>query len=255
MREEPTLPILPADLTQATPPDIDAHLADFHARSTKIGKRIEAALVAARRAAGEKPTYVGRDRTPLWQTTAEEAVTAARAVAASDDAGNMWLIDKAKAALDSYDTAMADLYEVLKLRAPLDAEWRRRGGWSRFFEVFPERGSKDGHIHSSMNCKTCNRNGKLTDFGWHPDLSGLTEVAAVEKLGPKRCTVGFPSAPLEWTRGPQKPAACENAPVKEGTMSRPYGLAGTRYGDCTQCNATRIAITQFGWLRRHKPVN
>ncbi len=41
-------------------------------------------------------------------------------------------------------------------------------GWSRFFLV------PGGHIHSSLNCSTCNKEGKSTNFGWLPDLSGCT---------------------------------------------------------------------------------
>jgi hypothetical protein len=66
-------------------------------------------------------------------------------------------------------------------------------GWSRFFLV------PGGHIHSSLNCSTCNKEGKQTDFGWLPELSGLTEVDAVKEHGAILCTVCYPSAPVEYT--------------------------------------------------------
>ncbi len=59
---------------------------------------------------------------------------------------------------------------------PLHDEHSRRP-WSRFFLV------TGGHIHSSMYCSTCNRNGKATAFSWLPDLSGLTEEEAVAAHG------------------------------------------------------------------------
>lgn len=248
------LPTLPDDLSTATPPDIDAHFAALDGREWEIDKRLRSAIDGAHRAIGERGTYHGRSRIPSWPTTSEEALERARSLAAAPAPEKPWLARDARTAVDRYDAAMLDLFEVRRERTPLSAEWRRRGGWSRFFEVLPESGSKDGHIHESTSCKTCNRNGKATRFGWHPELSGLTEADAVKARGPILCSVCFPSAPLEWTTGPEKPAACENAPVAEGTRSRPYGPAGTRYGDCTQCKATRVQINSSGRLRRHKPV-
>lgn len=247
----PELPVLPADLSTATPPDLDAHFADLAAREARIDQRISSAVSSAHSAIGERPTYTSRLRIPVWPTTSEEAIAKARELATNPDPAKPWLGRDAGRAVDKYDGAMLDLFALRKEREPLSAEWTRRGGWSRFFEV----DNNNGHIHSSMSCQTCNRNGKATRFGWHPELSGLTEKDAVDALGPSLCTVCFPSAPLAWTIGPQKPAACENAPVAAGTLSRPYGPASTRYGDCTQCKATRVQVNSSGRLRRHKPVN
>jgi hypothetical protein len=73
-------------------------------------------------------------------------------------------------------------------------------GWSRFFLVT----SSPGHIHSSMKCSTCRW---TTTFGWLPELSGKTEADAVDELGPTLCSVCFPSAPLDWTKGKKLTAA------------------------------------------------
>jgi hypothetical protein len=88
------------------------------------------------------------------------------------------------------------------MRIALDeaqAEYQSRnanyGGWSRFFLV------RGGHIHSSLSCPTCNRNGSMTIFQWLTDLSGLTEGDAVAEYGAVLCTVCFPSAPVEYTNG------------------------------------------------------
>jgi uncharacterized protein YdcH (DUF465 family) len=245
--ELPALPILPTDLSTATPPDIDAHFADLNDREDAVQDRIAAAVTSARRTAGEKPRYMGRSRVKFWDSLPDEAIAKARALAGADPA---WKARDAGRAVDAYDMALCDLYALEKERAPLTAEWVRRGGWSRFFEV----DANNGHVHSSQRCKTCHRNGKRTKIGWHPELSGLTEKDAVDALGPMLCTVCFPTAPTEWTVGKPKSDACENAPVTEGTRTRSYGPANTRYGDCTQCNATRIQINTNGLLRRHKPV-
>lgn len=75
-----------------------------------------------------------------------------------------------------------------------DAETAEYEGWSRFFVV------PGGHIHSTMHCSTCNKNGKRTRFGWVPELSGLTETEAVAEFGPALCSVCFASAPVEWQK-------------------------------------------------------
>lgn len=64
-------------------------------------------------------------------------------------------------------------------------------GWTRFFWV----ANTGGHIHESMRCRTCY---PTTRFVWNPKLSGLTEAEAVAALGPKLCSVCYPSAPVEW---------------------------------------------------------
>lgn len=241
---ETELPKLPADLSTATPPDMDAHFAHHDDREHAIDVRLSSAINEAHRACGERPQYSGRLRIPRWPTTADQAITKAREVAA----GTGRTADSARRAVDRYDEATCDLYEVRRDRAPLVAEWKRRDGWSRFFEV------SAGHVHSSRHCKTCNRNGKLTRMGWHPELSGLTEADAVAALGPMLCTVCFPSAPLAWTVGREKPAGCEGAKAKPGT-EKVVGWRSTRYADCTQCSARGVQVNDNGLLRRHKPVN
>ncbi len=64
-------------------------------------------------------------------------------------------------------------------------------GWARFFLVK----NTNGHIHSTMNCSTCNWD---TRFGWLTDMSGLTETDAVAAHGQRLCSVCFPTAPVEW---------------------------------------------------------
>lgn len=77
-------------------------------------------------------------------------------------------------------------------------------GWSRFFIV----NNVGGHIHWTMSCSTCY---PTTDFGWLPNLSGLTEADAVEEWGGILCSVCFPSAPVEHTDGVNKKTAAEKA--------------------------------------------
>jgi hypothetical protein len=66
--------------------------------------------------------------------------------------------------------------------------------WSRFFLVL----NTNGHIHRSTFCATCF---PTTEFGWLPEVSGLTEAEAVAAHGEILCSVCYPSAPVEWTSG------------------------------------------------------
>lgn len=78
-------------------------------------------------------------------------------------------------------------------RRVLRAEERKFTGWSRFFLV------QGGHLHSSMDCSTCNNGKQDTQFCWYPELAGLTERDAVDAVGAVLCTVCFPTAPVEFT--------------------------------------------------------
>lgn len=81
---------------------------------------------------------------------------------------------------------------VVAAKAAYEAAEEEYAGWSRFFLV------PAGHIHSSMDCSSCNRGRNATMFSWLPELSGLTEADAVAAHGAHLCTVCFPSAPVEW---------------------------------------------------------
>ena len=88
-------------------------------------------------------------------------------------------------------------------------------GWSRFFAV------PGGHIHSSMNCSTCNRvtnqSGQtFTAFAWLPALSGLTAADAIAAHGHALCSVCFPNAPVSDTNKSVKMAD----PVQEALAAR-----------------------------------
>lgn len=127
-------------------------------------------------------------------------------------------------------------------------------GWPRFFLV------SGGHIHSSMNCSTCNHNGKATQFGWLPELSGLDEAAAVEAQGAYLCTTCFPSAPVEWTNGREVEAAANAAASCSGTGTTDWEPGTTRFGYaagnggiCSHCGA-RVSATSGRRIRKHKPA-
>jgi hypothetical protein len=76
-------------------------------------------------------------------------------------------------------------------------------GWTRFFLLT----SSDGHVHSSMNCSTCNKGRSSSTFALWAELSGVEIDAAVDKLGPALCSVCYPTAPVAWQDAVRIPAS------------------------------------------------
>jgi len=98
------------------------------------------------------------------------------------------------------EAAEQDL-EAARLRGlmrPFEAEFTRRGGWTRAFLV------TGGHLHRSTNCSTCNREGRATRFAWMTDYSGANEDEIVEAAGNRACTTCYPTAPVEVLGRPSK---------------------------------------------------
>lgn len=75
------------------------------------------------------------------------------------------------------------------LMKPHHAEYRRRGGWTRFYMVM----NNGGHLHSSMGCSTCR---PTTQFAWMPQYSGSDQQEIVDLAGEDACTICFPDAPV-----------------------------------------------------------
>jgi hypothetical protein len=90
---------------------------------------------------------------------------------------------------------------ILAETEPFDAEFERRGGWTRAWKVT----NAGGHVHRSMHCQTCF---VTTEFAWLPQVSGMDESLIVELAASAACTVCYPSAPVDrpttlWTRDEQ----------------------------------------------------
>lgn len=167
---------------------------------------------------------------------------------------------------DKMEAARAAVDEHYERYRKLDSQY---AGWSRFFLT----NNTNGHIHSSMECSTCNRNGKRTQFEWLPELSGLNEQQAIQKHGPRLCTTCFPDAPLDWTNGGEASSKGRKRQVPEGvcpgsgsseydemTMNEYEGYrsvpGGTmkvtdRYVDCPECGK-QFKLTAKGVIRKHK---
>jgi hypothetical protein len=162
------------------------------------------------------------------------------------------------------------LAEALKYHTEFTATWKvaydefmtesvKYEGWSRFFLVL----NNGGHVHSSMECHTCFVD---TDFAWLPELSGLTEVEAVEAHGEILCSVCYPSAPVEWTNGTSKVSkdakakrAAEKAAREAKKLEKAITLDGTDLvivDDYNRKEYLRTLVSARNWaidaVRSHK---
>lgn len=159
---------------------------------------------------------------------------------------------RAKYAVRDYRAAEARLAALKVEMEPFENEWFTRQ-WSRFFLV------QGGHIHRSMSCSTCNKNGKGTRFAWLPELSGQTEAEAVAAHGATLCTTCWTSAPTEWTNHYEVEKARKNAEKCPGSgtsnwvpESTRFGFAAGNGGTCAVCEQWAGA-TPYRAIRSHKP--
>lgn len=91
---------------------------------------------------------------------------------------------------DDLLTAIEDLAVLNAESLPYENEYVRRGAWNRYFLVTND----NGHVHRSMTCSTCNREGVATRFSWMIEFSGKDEHELTDEIGPNACTVCFPWA-------------------------------------------------------------
>lgn len=231
------------NLTTATPREIDEKLADLSGARNGHYRALRSAFDTAHRLLGEKPETTRGGKIISWPTSDDDVAARLR------NATVMPHEDRQRGrALTTIDSATHEIKQLALEISELEAEFQARGGWTRFFTV------EDGHIHSARHC----RGGSIratTLVGWNPELSGKTEEEAVALLGPNLCTHCYPSAPVEWTRGVEKPidpAYCTNKSPVAGSIR---WRAVSSWAECGECGA-RPAVTSLGNLRKHKkPTN
>ena len=184
-------------LHERTPSDIDTELGQLAEKLFHLQRRRGVILRDLHNQTGDKGRYVSRGKKE-WGRSDEETLEIARRRVAEDDDKDIRIgFGAIGRSLESYDSVTGDISKTLDAIDTLENEYTRRGRWTRAFIV---RGN-DGHIHSSMHCRTCRI---TTQFGWLPDYSGRTEAEVVEAAGCMACTVCYPSAPLETLGRPSK---------------------------------------------------
>lgn len=235
------------DLTTQTPVEIDTQIAAiyvrFYAQQREVNKvanwltDVEDRLAIAK---GEKKSY--------YRTATERDIPSLEGQIAGL-VGRLE-IEQAKAA------------DIMRETAPFNAEFKARGGWSRFYLV----DNAGGHVHSSMGCSTCY---PTTEFIWLPEESGQDEAEIVVKANEQACTVCFPSAPVDRSRkgiyeAPARKAAREEREAKKAaTLAKKQAKAlfpediekvyktegkwGDRLGTVAAAKSFLTDGAQWGW--------
>ena len=181
------------DLTRMTPVEIDTKLSEL----TQILYRAWDTRLAAQRAvhyaAGDKETSQWR-APKSWGMPLAQAEEKAHEVVAQGG----YDADNAKRVLDRLDAARLAETAAHEALLPWNAEYDRRGGWTRAYLV------TDGHVHNTQECPTCHNGLERTRFSWMVDYSGKSEEEIVEDAGERACTVCYPSAPVAALTRPTK---------------------------------------------------
>lgn len=206
---------------------------------------INAAIDTAHTVAGDRYRYEGRRGRKVWQLSDEDAERITRDRIASGTVPVSHRLIGTVELLQRLDQARRSAEEIDRERAVLAAEFRRRGGWTRFFTV------PGGHVHSGQRCV----GGSIrvgTALGWTPELSGKSEAQALAHfgaLGHLLCTHCFPTAPVITIPTTQRCPGSGQA-YRPGTRRHRHPN-GT--GECPECG-TRRPLTPSGYLRAHPPT-
>ena len=158
---------------------------------------------------------------------------------------------------DPRETLRQLIVETTEARKPLDAirdaaeaEFKRRGGWSRYWLVC----NTGGHVHKSRGCSSCY---PTTGFAWLPGASGQDSGGLIDLFGSTVCSVCFPEAPLDAIKAREKAAkraADKAAGYCEGQGRYAPGADTRRnspVGNCPVCGYA-VSVTKLGNVRKHR---
>lgn len=184
--------MMTSNLDTATPVEIDTYLAENYMAIAKARHAIASAEVSVLYAAGARREYVsyGRRSYQRWNMTFLDALAKAKDIAATD---NTYVGRDAREAITKHEERTEALNALIEDAKPYHAQYDARR-WTRAFLVIT---NGQGHVHSSMDCSTCNNGENPTVFEWLPQLSGHDENEIVELAGERACTICFKSAPVE----------------------------------------------------------
>lgn len=206
-----------------TPMDVDAKLENLYVKIYKNDNYRNYYVKNIHKLIGDK-----EHRFNGYKYSDDEALSLLKEKINSGDPRLGYVGERSISSLERIDSENSSL----KTEAKKLEKVHRQHGWNRFFVV------DRGHIHNNMNCSTCNKNNKMTKFGWLPDLSGKTEKEAVEQHGAKLCTVCFPSAPSEYTNYYEllEKKKEDNKCPGSNTVDYVEGTKKGKYGECSYCH-------------------
>lgn len=193
------LTALPADITTATPPQVDEVIRTvqleaqgyagqldraYGALLRGLGFSLRSERVGNARSAERREWWVNRDEVEI---DVKAEVKASRALPADTPAAygagrDIETIGQAWAVIDGL---RADLADMARVEQAGHDEYDRRGTWTRYYLV----ANTGGHVHTTMGCDTCY---PTTRFDWPTALSGSDAHGVVEAAGSLTCLRCFP---------------------------------------------------------------
>jgi hypothetical protein len=202
------------DLSTQSPVEIDTQLAALYYAEQEAVLDVKRAMATIHHRAGDKKVYFAS--TSQWAKTNEEAIAKVK-----DNltlVHQPWEIRASQLALDALEAAKAKVVQIRAQAEAFNAEFERRGGWTRAFLAVTSK----GHIHASMGCSTCY---PTTQYFWFTDLSGHDEAEIVAKAGSDACTVCYPSAPVNDLKRPRSIFSDEEKAAQKSRVEREQAKA------------------------------
>lgn len=144
------------------------------------------------------------------------------------------------AAQEKLDAAVAQYREA---SAPFDAEFERRGGWTRYLQV----ANANGHVHhGACHTMTPGRTMVAPVF----ELSGQDDAGVVAAAGHTACSKCFPDAPVETAEDRRAAQLAKGRCAGTGQPASSI-RPSRRYGVCSECEGV-FGISTHGIVRPHK---
>lgn len=224
------------NLTTATPVEIDTEIANRMVEMQQLRGCVARHLDTLHRIAGHRKAWGQK----YYKESGDQAI---ETVKARLEGMFYYAKEQAQRALSELDRIEMVTNILADQVTPMEAEYRARGRWTRFYLVT----SSAGHIHSNTACSHQGR----TTYGWLPQYSGMGEAEALNKLGSAGnilCTKCFPNAPVEYTKAPEKSYCSGSGQRVPGSRTGAY-----LWGRCPGCGDTR-KLTMGGSIPKHQPV-
>lgn len=176
----------------------DTEIADLYRNLFEYESKIMVSIESLHHQLGHRtePVAGGGRFVRDYPQTVEETLAEARELLEDTEAPE-WKKAPTRKLVENYETASQARRDAQSRIRELNTVYLKHR-WSRAFLV------QGGHVHSSMECSTCNRQGNATDFVWLPQYSGSDENLIVEDAGERACTVCYPSAPVDVLQRPTR---------------------------------------------------
>lgn len=169
----------------------DTELAELDSKQFSQTQHLVITRDNIHRTLGHRQEYVriGRKHVSMYTQSLDDTLAEAQAAVVSPDT-KPYAVKELTRLLAEHDERVQSLRETKNRIRELNAIYDQHR-WTRAFVV------PAGHVHSSMDCSTCNKNGQSTKFVWLPQYSGSEETQIVEDAGERACTVCYPTAPID----------------------------------------------------------